>query len=504
MASLATRHRRRLPVSVVVVAGLALGGLVLAAPAALAAEPPAAATTTTLDVLLTDVPQDIELPVTIRTLPDTSGAVTGQVAVELDGDLLEDTRTTAAPLPGGGVGAELTLVDLPVGPHSLVGVFEGSDGTGSSRSGATAVRVAPASIEATFTDEEGDPLTSPLSSPVVVASGSGQYPGAPVELQSDEDGTWSSIADGTVSASGAFSLEGVVVGDLSLAGSPVGLRVVSTPFAGAETLVSDVEDVVVPPFELTLDLDVDPGPYRPGDGATNLVRASVSWYGEELAVAGADDLQDAVDDGSLVVWVDGVDLDPRTVRVEDVGSDSAVLTFPVSDAPGPHEVQLTMVLSDGVDAIHAESPVGTYTTLATSLDLNVITDGGGFPVETVRPGEFVGVQVFSLVPGTVVHFAMHSDPLDLGTETANADGYAGTRFQVPADTPAGRHEVVAHAVDPYGNRLSASYAFVVLAASDDPEGQLPVTGSSAGPLGALAASFLVVGAGAVAFARRRA
>lgn len=506
MASLATRHRRRRPVSVsvAVVAGLALGGLVLAAPAALAADPPAAATTTTLDVPYTDLSRAMDLPVTVVTQPDPSGAVTGHVAVELDGDLLAETLTAAAPLPGGGTGAVVTLADLPVGPHSLVGVFQGSDGTGSSRSAATAVRVAPTSVEVTYTDDEGRPLTSPLSSPVVVASGSGLYPGAPVELQSDEGGSWSSVADGTVSGTGTFSLEGLVVGDLAITGSSVGLRVVSTAFAGAETLVSDVEDVRVPAFELTLDLDVDPGPYRPGDGAANLVRAGVSWYGEELAVAGAEDLQEAVDDGSLVVWVDGLDLDPRTVTVDDIGSDSAVLTFPVSDEVGRHEVQLTMTLSDGVDAIHAQSPVGTYTTLATSMEVHVITDGGGFPVESVRPGETVGVQVFSLVPGTEVRFTMHSDPLDLGTQTANADGYAGTSFRVPAGTPAGRHEVVAEAVDPYGNRLSASYAFVVLAAADDPGEQLPVTGSSAGPLAALATSFLVLGSGAVAFARRRA
>ena len=504
MASLATRHRRRRPVSVAVVAGLALGGLVLAAPAALAADPPAAVTTTTLAVPFTDLRADQALPVTVVTQPDPSGTVTGQVAVEVDGDLLEDTLTTAAPLPGGGTGAVVTLADLPVGPHSLVGVFQGSDGTGSSRSAATAVRVAPTSVRATFTDDEGRALTSPLSSPVVVASGSGLYPGAPVELESDEGGSWSSIADGTVSASGTFSLEGLVVGDLAIAGSSVRLRVVSTPFAGAEALVSDVRAVEVPAFELSLDLDVDPGPYRPGDGAASLVRAGISWYGEELAVAGAEDLQEAVDDGSLVVWVDGADLDPSTVAVDDIGSDSAVLTFPVSDEVGVHQVQLTMTLSDGVDAIHAQSPVGTYTTLATSMRVNVITDGGGSPVEQVRPGQTVGVQVFSLLPGTVVRFAMHSDPLDLGTETANADGYAGTSFRVPAGTPAGRHQVVAEAVDPYGNRLSASYAFVVLAAADDPGEQLPVTGSSAGPLAALATAFLVLGSGAVAFARRRA
>ncbi|WP_437583236.1 DUF1349 domain-containing protein [Paramicrobacterium sp. CJ85] len=61
---------------------------------------------------------------------------------------------------------------------------------------------------------------------------------------------------------------------------------------------------------------------------------------------------------------------------------------------------------------------------------------------TLKPGATQVVSATGFGPGEVVTGTMHSTPLDLGTQTADADGEVTFRWTIPADTDAGVHTAV--------------------------------------------------------------
>lgn len=109
-----------------------------------------------------------------------------------------------------------------------------------------------------------------------------------------------------------------------------------------------------------------------------------------------------------------------------------------------------------------------------------------------------------------VDFTLFSDPVDLGSATANAEGVAVLNTTIPVDTAPGQHTVVASGLDLSGNPTSASIALTVAgevqSAGDEAAsgGDLPRTGSDKSfPLVRAGAVLVVAGGVLVLIARRR-
>lgn len=62
--------------------------------------------------------------------------------------------------------------------------------------------------------------------------------------------------------------------------------------------------------------------------------------------------------------------------------------------------------------------------------------------DAVTAGDRITVEVAGLEPEEDVSFALHSDPVDMGTVTADAAGAASLTWSVPTSVPAGQHHVV--------------------------------------------------------------
>lgn len=122
------------------------------------------------------------------------------------------------------------------------------------------------------------------------------------------------------------------------------------------------------------------------------------------------------------------------------------------------------------------------------------------PREGLRGGDTVPVTVSGLEPGQRVSGTLFSDPVDLGTATANADGVASLALVIPRDITPGAHtlEIRSEVVGELPIRIELSIAAAPAAAG---VGGLPVTGAEAGGLLALALGLL--GAGAATFVLRR-
>jgi hypothetical protein len=80
---------------------------------------------------------------------------------------------------------------------------------------------------------------------------------------------------------------------------------------------------------------------------------------------------------------------------------------------------------------------------------------------TAKVGTAVTVDGSGFSEGDVVTLTLHSDPVDVGTATASADGTFRTTITIPSDTSIGEHTVVATA-SPSGR--SAESALTVIAA----------------------------------------
>ncbi|MGO2683488.1 MAG: hypothetical protein ACTIAA_04635, partial [Microbacterium sp.] len=95
-------------------------------------------------------------------------------------------------------------------------------------------------------------------------------------------------------------------------------------------------------------------------------------------------------------------------------------------------------------------------------------------------------------PGEVVTGVMNSDPVELGTQTANADGTVTFTWTIPAGTDLGDHTVTLTGAD----SGSVSIDFKVVAKG------LAVTGSESGPAIPLALMLIAAGTLAVVGSRR--
>jgi hypothetical protein len=124
--------------------------------------------------------------------------------------------------------------------------------------------------------------------------------------------------------------------------------------------------------------------------------------------------------------------------------------------------------------------------------------------ETVPPGGAVTFSGGGFAPDSLVTVTLFSEPIVLGTTTADDQGNFSITVVLPADVPPGDHHLEASGVDPDGNPLTVTLPLTV--ASEDVArggGPLPTTGSDVRATVAIACAVMVLGAAALTAAGRR-
>lgn len=206
------------------------------------------------------------------------------------------------------------------------------------------------------------------------------------------------------------------------------------------------------------------------------------------------------------------------VSVTAVGA-SPTGTFSIIDGAGGG-VLATGTLTAGSARVTFPSPPAGTTTLvaryagglgvagsdsaAVPLVITARVPVASAPSSSGSVGGTSSTTVSGFLPGENVVITLHSDPIYLGTVQADSTGSGTLTFAIPA-VEAGSHTIVA--VGQTSGR-TALVPFTVTAAAPratSPKADnLAATGSEPAPLAALAALMVLLGAGALAAARRRA
>lgn len=131
---------------------------------------------------------------------------------------------------------------------------------------------------------------------------------------------------------------------------------------------------------------------------------------------------------------------------------------------------------------------------------------------TVFPGQTITITAGVFAPGSTVTDTFFSQPVELGTATANADGVATLEGTIPLNATPGTHTITASGVAADGSPLEVSTTVTVLDDDDGVEapggagaagGGLPITGSESLPIARIGAALLAVGGGLLFITRRR-
>ena len=104
---------------------------------------------------------------------------------------------------------------------------------------------------------------------------------------------------------------------------------------------------------------------------------------------------------------------------------------------------------------------------------------------SIRAGNDIAISGTGFAPGATIAFELHSDPIALGTLTADADGALQGTLRIPATAPAGAHTLVALS----GTTVIARTALTVTAAAGTGTGG-QAGGSAAAPGTGLASTGL--------------
>lgn len=160
------------------------------------------------------------------------------------------------------------------------------------------------------------------------------------------------------------------------------------------------------------------------------------------------------------------------------------------------DAKFTFTVTDDLGQ-SAKIPV-TVTVIAPTLALDT---SSGIAGDTK-----VAVSAEGLIPGKKYSLELHSDPIELGAVTADADGNAVLEVTVPKQAPAGEHEFVLFNSE---HEERASQAFTVTQkpgsqpGGSGNTGGLSVTGANLVGLGWTAGLLLLIGAGAWLLAAKR-
>lgn len=126
-------------------------------------------------------------------------------------------------------------------------------------------------------------------------------------------------------------------------------------------------------------------------------------------------------------------------------------------------VAFVMLMAAAPAAMAQEYPAGD----------DAITSPTGNIYDPGDPATFVA-RTFQ--PGSQVSFTFFSDPVHLGTVTADANGVATINTRIPASADPGRHTVRASGIDPNGRLQNLDFSLTVRGGPG--RAPLPRTGSS--------------------------
>ena len=146
---------------------------------------------------------------------------------------------------------------------------------------------------------------------------------------------------------------------------------------------------------------------------------------------------------------------------------------------------------DGVATAALATPVVvTAGTPASGIDFTLVAVANPEPqpkprlalaAGSIRAGNDITISGTGFTPGATITFELHSDPIRLGTLTADADGALRGTLRIPGSVPAGAHTLVALS----GTTVISTTALTVTAAAGAQSG-----GSATAPGGALATTGL--------------
>ncbi|WP_136057458.1 carboxypeptidase-like regulatory domain-containing protein [Microbacterium sp. K24] len=224
-------------------------------------------------------------------------------------------------------------------------------------------------------------------------------------------------------------------------------------------------------------------------------------------------------DVSVRAWSEGVEVTNRVIT-SDTGA------FSLDLQKGTYTLQATATFTDGTPPVTqyfdgvATAGEATPLTLAPGdivegIDFVLDPDEEPEPALTLSAGTVVAgkeitVSGTGFAPGAAIAFELHSDPIALGTLTADAGGVLRGSFRIPASAPAGAHTLVALS----GTTVIASTPLTVTAAAGSgsngsgsattggASGALASTGSDA-PVFAATGALLLLFAGLTLVRRRR-
>lgn len=138
----------------------------------------------------------------------------------------------------------------------------------------------------------------------------------------------------------------------------------------------------------------------------------------------------------------------------------------------------------------------------TVVEAGGVTPPAGEAKITVEGDAVLGGKITfagtGFTPGASVNATVHSDPVDLGTFVAGADGTLSFGWTIPTDFAVGAHTIVITLAD--GSTITA--AFTITAGAGGADGDLATTGAEL-PIAVLALAMALLIGGGVLIARRR-
>ncbi|MDY7100914.1 MAG: LPXTG cell wall anchor domain-containing protein [Actinomycetota bacterium] len=116
------------------------------------------------------------------------------------------------------------------------------------------------------------------------------------------------------------------------------------------------------------------------------------------------------------------------------------------------------------------------------------------------PGQTVDLVIDGFLPDSQVSVVLRSDPIALGTFTADGDGVLRTSVVIPAGVAAGSHSIVASGVNAANEPVTATIAITVAAVGS---GALPSTGGDIAAVLTVSVALLAAGIASMLVGRRR-
>jgi len=187
-------------------------------------------------------------------------------------------------------------------------------------------------------------------------------------------------------------------------------------------------------------------------------------------------------------------------NVRTIGANAATGAYTMHVAKGPYILKARVEFADGsitakaqyfdgVDSAEEATPITvvhgqSVTGVDFALTVDTVTPEPeptptlSLTASTIRAGGAIQIAGTGFAAGEVVAFELHSDPIALGTLTADEGGRLSGTLRIPASAPVGAHTLVALRA---GGAVQASVALQVAAAATGGPSSGAATGSAANP-----------------------